>query len=335
MLSSHLPQALCDKFVYDFLCGFLGIVGGYGLLCMRSHCLQGIVRFLVRALGGGGGGGAAGVTPYRGYAEIVQIFCNLSGVAVQSPQPPDGNHTEPVRLPCRGCAEMVRWPWRHCAILECAMLPTTCLRAMDLWFFKFVELPAKQNRRGRGARESVRKSHSRLLPLHGGHTEAARKGGYGQDTGSVDPSQAKCELGITCRCLRSTPTEEYIIYFTYCTVIHSFIQSIFLSIHSSICLHIYFSRFSHNRVNSNYTSFSNESNSLSVFVLNREPLMLHAYIYAKIRVSTLLHIHVGVQDASQQRDIIYFTVLSLNQSMFTSIESQKGVNDLQRGSVEN
>ena len=61
--------------------------------------------------------------------------------------------------------------------------------------------------------------------------------------------------------------------------------------------------------------------------------MLHAYIYAKIRVSTLLHI--GVQDASQQRDINYFTVLSLNQSMFTSIESQKGVNDLQRGSVEN
>ena len=27
-------------------------------------------------------------------------------------------------------------------------------------------------------------------------TEAAWKGGYGQDTGSVDRSQAKCELGI-------------------------------------------------------------------------------------------------------------------------------------------
>ena len=26
--------------------------------------------------------------------------------------------------------------------------------------------------------------------------EAARKGGYGQDTGSVDPSQAKCELHV-------------------------------------------------------------------------------------------------------------------------------------------
>ena len=41
-------------------------------------------------------------------------------------------------------------------------------------------IPAKQNRRDRGARESVRQSHSRLLPPHGGLTEAARKGGYGQ-----------------------------------------------------------------------------------------------------------------------------------------------------------
>ena len=41
-----------------------------------------IVRFLVRALGG-----QAGVNPYRG--------CTLSGVAVQSPQPPDANCMEP------------------------------------------------------------------------------------------------------------------------------------------------------------------------------------------------------------------------------------------------
>ena len=34
------------------------------------------------------------------------------------------------------------------------------------------------------------------MPPQGGLTEAARKGGYGQDTGSGDPSQAKCELGI-------------------------------------------------------------------------------------------------------------------------------------------
>ena len=37
----------------------------------------------------------------------------------------------------------------------------------------------------------------RIQAPYGGLTEAARKGGYGQDTGSVDPSQAKCELGIS------------------------------------------------------------------------------------------------------------------------------------------
>ena len=51
--------------------------------------------------------GQAGVNPYRGCTEIVRKLCNLSGVAVQSSQPPDGNRTEPVRLPCRICPEMV------------------------------------------------------------------------------------------------------------------------------------------------------------------------------------------------------------------------------------
>ena len=36
------------------------------------------------------------------------------------------------------------------------------------------------------ARESVRKSHSRLLPPQGGLAGAALKGRYGQDTGSVE-----------------------------------------------------------------------------------------------------------------------------------------------------
>ena len=46
MLSSHLPQTPCDKFVYDFLCGFWGIVGGYGLRRMCSHCLRALRDFL-------------------------------------------------------------------------------------------------------------------------------------------------------------------------------------------------------------------------------------------------------------------------------------------------
>ena len=140
-----------------------------------------------RAISSTGPRGQPGVNPYRDCAEIVPKSCNVSAVAVQSPQPPHGNRTEPVR----GSA------FARCPCLDCAMPPTTCLRATVLRFSKFVKLLAKPNRRGHGAGKFVRKSHSRLLPPQGGLAEAARKGGYGQDTGSVDPSQAKCELGIT------------------------------------------------------------------------------------------------------------------------------------------
>ena len=134
-----------------------------------------------RAISSTGPRGQPGVNPYRDCAEIVRKSCNVSAVAVQSPQPPHGNRTEPVR----GIVGIVQCHLRH----------VYGLRAYDL--FKFVKLLAKPNRRGRGARESIQKSHSCLLPPQGGLTEAARKGRYGQDTGSVDPSQAKCELGIS------------------------------------------------------------------------------------------------------------------------------------------
>ena len=92
-------------------------------------------------------------------AEIVRKSCNLSGVAVQSPQPPDGKCTEPVWLPCRVLrgdgAAIVAPPcsfWA-CGLRAvpvrglCLMPPTTCLRATDLRFFKFVLISnAKQNR---------------------------------------------------------------------------------------------------------------------------------------------------------------------------------------------
>ena len=45
-----------------------------------------------RAISCTGPRGQAGVNPYRGCAEIVRKLCKISGVAVQSPQPPDGNH---------------------------------------------------------------------------------------------------------------------------------------------------------------------------------------------------------------------------------------------------
>ena len=73
-----------------------------------------------------------------------------------------GNRAMSVQLPCSLRSfrmEIVRSP---CG--DCAMPPTTCLRLQSYDFSKFVKLLAKPNRRGRGARESVQKSHSRLLP---------------------------------------------------------------------------------------------------------------------------------------------------------------------------
>ena len=177
MPTSHLPRTPCNKFSYNFLCDFLGIVGGYRLRHMCSHCLRASCDFFY---------GASGVNPYRDCAEIVRKSCNVSVVAVQSLQPPHGNCTEPMRgLAFARC---------RCGDVQCHLRHVYGLRAYN--FFKFVKLLAKPNRRGRGARESIRKSHSRLLPPHGSLTEAGRKGGYGQHTDSVDPSQAKCELGI-------------------------------------------------------------------------------------------------------------------------------------------
>ena len=171
MPSSHLPRTPCDKFVYDFLRDFLGIVGGYGI-CV--HIVYGH-----RAFSSTGPREQPGVNPYRDCAEIVRKSCNVSAVAVQS---------RPSHGACAG-------------IVQCH-LHVYGLRSYD--FSKFVKLLAKPNRRGRGARESIQKSHSHLLPPQGGLAEAARKGGYGQDTGSVDPSQAKCELGISSELQLST-----------------------------------------------------------------------------------------------------------------------------------
>ena len=110
----------------------------------------------------------------------VQLPCSLRSLRTESVQSPCGDR--PSRVARAG-------------IVQCHLRHVYGLRAYD--FFKFVKLLAKPNRRGRGARESVRKSHSRLLPPQGGLAEAARIGGIRAGyTGSVDPSQAKCELGI-------------------------------------------------------------------------------------------------------------------------------------------
>ena len=132
--------------IYSFEFG--GIVGGYGLRHMCSHCLLASCNFFY------GASGATRVNPYRDCAEIVQKSCNVSAVPEQSPH---GNRTEPVRGLCNATYDR-----------------STGYRLTI--FFKFVKLLAKPNRTGR---ESVRKSHSCLLPPQGDLAEAARKGGYG------------------------------------------------------------------------------------------------------------------------------------------------------------
>ena len=82
MLSSHLPRTPCDKFVYDFPCGFWGIVGGYGLRRMCSHCLRASCDILY---GPSGASRGKSVQRLRGdCTEIVQSQWSCRAVSAAS-----------------------------------------------------------------------------------------------------------------------------------------------------------------------------------------------------------------------------------------------------------
>ena len=156
----------------DFPCDFFGLVGGYGLQHVFTLSTGIFLRFLLRGLGGGGGGGG---NPGLIRTETVRRFY--------------GNCAMSVQLPCSLRTEIVRSPCgdqpshgARAGIVQCHLRQVYGLRSYD--FSKFVKLLAKPNRRGHGARESVQKSHSRLLPPQGGLTERG-----------IQAPQAKCELG--------------------------------------------------------------------------------------------------------------------------------------------
>ena len=75
------------------------------------------------------------------------------------------------------------------------MPPTTCLQATDLRFL-FSNL---YNFRLNNVVEAMEPAnqYENITAASCLRTYAAEKGGYGQDTVSVHPSQAKCEVGIT------------------------------------------------------------------------------------------------------------------------------------------
>ena len=105
MLSSHLPRAPCNKFVDDFLCGFLGIVDGYRLRRMCSHCLRASCNFLYGPSGAGGGKSVQRLS--RDCTEIVQSQWSCSAVSVELPCSLRSLKTV-IRRPCRFRAEAAR-----------------------------------------------------------------------------------------------------------------------------------------------------------------------------------------------------------------------------------
>ena len=82
MPSSHLPRTPCNKFVYDFPCDFLGIVGGYGLRHMCSHCLRASCDFFYGASGAIRGKSVQ--TLCGNCTEIVQCQCSCRAVSADS-----------------------------------------------------------------------------------------------------------------------------------------------------------------------------------------------------------------------------------------------------------
>ena len=148
--------------------------GGYWLrhINIVFTLSTGIVQFLLRGLGS---------NPGYIRTDTVRILYGNCAMSVRLPSSLRSLRTEIVRSPCGDRPSH----GARTGIVQCHLRHVYGLRSYD--FSKFVKFLPKPNRRGRGARESVRKSHSRLLPPQGGLAEAARKGGYGQDMGSLDP----------------------------------------------------------------------------------------------------------------------------------------------------
>ena len=163
MPSSHLPRTLCDKFLYDFPCEFLGIVGGYGLRHLRSHYLRASCDFFY-----GASGATRGNSVQRlggDCTEIVQCQCSCRAVSASSARKSYG-----VRA----------------GIVQCHLL-----RATGYGLTIFSNLSNFSLSQNVEAAEPVN-PYENLTAA----SCLRRKGEYGQDMGSVDPSQAKCELGI-------------------------------------------------------------------------------------------------------------------------------------------
>ena len=110
MPSSHLPRMPCDNIFYDFPCDFFGIVCGYGLRRMCSHCLGASCDFFY-----GASGATRGKSVKRRCGDctkIVQCQCSCRAVSAASARKSYGARagiglrTVPVRGLCNATYEM-------------------------------------------------------------------------------------------------------------------------------------------------------------------------------------------------------------------------------------
>ena len=105
----HLPGSSYDLFVYHFLYDFFGIVGGYKLRHMFSHCLPSPYDFFRRQ---------TRTKLYRDLADIVRQPQGYRTNIVLSSRPPYINCMMPVRWPCGSRKESIRWLC-NCRVIMC------------------------------------------------------------------------------------------------------------------------------------------------------------------------------------------------------------------------
>lgn len=139
MTRSHLPQAPWDKWVYNFACDFWDIVGGYGLWRMCSHYVRASCYFSHRP---SGWGGPRHSRTEAARMEIVLFQCCCCAASAWK------SYRARVTSAWRWCSDRVAsffsspkillYLHNQCAVPcgDCAMPPTTCLRAYE--FFTFI-----------------------------------------------------------------------------------------------------------------------------------------------------------------------------------------------------
>ena len=195
--SSHLPRTPCDQFVYLFSFSFFlffffffffGGGGGHRRWLRATAYVftlsAGIVRILLRGLGGNPGA-TRGKSVQRLCAdctEIVQCQCSCRAVSAASARKSYGDHagiglrTVPVRRLCNAIYDMSTGYG-----LTIFFLLQIC---KSLSLNQIVEAAEPVN------------PYENLTATSCLRREASRRPHGKGDTGSVDPSQAKCELGM-------------------------------------------------------------------------------------------------------------------------------------------